>query len=293
MSKLQGIYAVTVTHFNADASINFDDAKKHIEWLLASGVHGLLPVGATGEFSALTMAERKEYAEFVIKTVAGRVPVAIGCVALKVTDVLELVEHAHSIGAAGVMCLPPALHLNQEEIYNFYKVLSENAKLPVMVYNNPGSAGFDIEHETIARIVELPMMEYIKESTGVMQRLTRVVDELDGKVVPFCGCETLAMESFVMGAQGWVCVAANFAPKMCSQLFELVKAGKLEEARPIYKDLLPFLRLLEDTGELWQVAKYIAKQQGYCSGNLRLPRLPISDDVKASCDALLKEIKLS
>ncbi len=293
MSKLNGIFAVTVTHFNADGSINYADAEKHLNWLLESGVHGILPVGATGEFSALSMAERKEYAEFVMKTVGGKVPVCVGAVALKVTDVLELVEHAHSIGASAVMCLPPALHLSQGEIYQFYKTLSENSKVPVMVYNNPGSAGFDVEPETLARIVELPMMEYIKESTGAMQRLTRVVDELDGKIIPFCGCETLAMESFVMGAQGWVCVAANFAPKMCVQIFELSKAGKLSEARPIYQQLLPFLRLLEDSGELWQVAKYLAHKQGYCSGSLRLPRLPISDAVKADVDALLATTKLS
>ncbi len=293
MSKLNGIFAVTVTHFNEDGTINYDAAKKHIEWLLASGVHGLLPVGATGEFSALSMAERKEYAEFVVKTAAGRVPVCVGAVALKVSDVLELAEHAHSIGAAAIMCLPPALHLNQEEIYQFYKTLSENVKLPVMVYNNPGSAGFDVEPETLARIVELPMMEYIKESTGAMQRLTRVVDELDGKIIPFCGCETLAMESFVMGAQGWVCVAANFAPKMSVQIFELTKAGKLAEARAIYQKLLPFLRLLEDTGELWQVAKYLAQKQGYCSGVLRLPRLPISAEVKALVDEALANTQLS
>ncbi len=293
MKELKGIYAVTVTHFNADQSINYDDAKKHLDWLLDNGVHGILPVGATGEFSALSISERKEYAEFVMKTVNGRVPVCVGAVALKVTDVLELAEHAHSIGADAIMCLPPALHLSQEEIYNFYKVLSENVKLSVMVYNNPGSAGFDVQPETLERIVKLPYMNYIKESTGEMQRLTRVVDELEGQIVAFCGCETLAMESFVMGAQGWVCVAANFAPKMTSQLFELTHAGKLAEAREIYKKLLPFLRLLEDSGQLWQVAKYLVYKQGLGNGHLRLPRIAISDDVKASVEELLKQTQLS
>ncbi len=293
MSKLNGIFAVTVTHFDADGSINYDACEKHLNWLLESGVHGILPVGATGEFSALSMSERKQYVEFVMKIVGGRVPVCVGAVALKVTDVLELIAHAHEFGASAVMCLPPALHLSQNEIYQFYKTLSEHAQIPVMVYNNPGSAGFDIEPQTLERIVELPMMDYIKESTGEMQRLTRVVDELDGKIIPFCGCETLAMESFIMGAQGWVCVAANFAPKMCVQIYELSKAGKLDEARSIYQKLLPFLRLLEDTGELWQVAKYLAHKQGYCSGVLRLPRLPISEAVKSDTDALFAAVKLA
>ena len=264
MKQIHGIFAVTVTHFQENGEIDYAACAKHINWLIESGVHGLLPLGATGEFSALTLEERKAFAEFAMKEVAGRVPVIIGAVSTNVDVTLEVAKHAASIGADGVMILPPpGLHPSQDEIYAFYKHISENVALPVMIYNNPGS-------------------------TGDIMRLTRAVDELADRLVIFCGCESLAYESFVMGAKAWVCVLANVAPAQSARLYDLiVNQGKLEEARALYRQILPLLRLTEETGELWQIVKYILKQRGFGTGTLRLPRQPISEGVKAQLDELL------
>lgn len=290
MGKMHGIIAVTVTPFLDNGGIDYANAAKHINWLIESGVHGLLPLGATGEFAALSMEERKVFAEFVMKEVAGRVPVMIGAVSQNVDVSIEVSKHAASIGANSVMILPPpGLHPSQEEIYTFYKKISDNVTLPVMVYNNPGSAGVDIEPETMERIAQLPRMDYLKESTGDMRRLTRMIDSLDDEFVTFCGCENLAYESFVMGAKGWICVLANVAPAQAVQLFELItKKGDLVGARALYKQLLPLLRLTEDTGELWQIIKYVLQQKGFGNGKLRAPRCPISVSSKTAVDALLK-----
>lgn len=293
MKELKGIIAVMVTPFAEDGSIVYSDADRHIDWMIDSGVHSIMSVGATGEFAALTTSERKEFSEFVMKKVAGRVPVCIGAVSQRIGETLEIAEHASSIGADAVMCLPsPGLHLRQDEIYGFYKHLSEHVTLPVIIYNNPGSSGVDIAPETLARIVDLPHMAYIKESTGDLKRLTRVVDELGDKIVPLCGCENLAMESFLMGAQGWVCVLANIAPAMSAQIYEYTKAGELDKARAVYRQVLPMLRLFEESGQLWQVAKYVLKVRGMGTGVCRLPRQPISADVRAAVDALLATTEL-
>ncbi len=294
MKKMHGIIAVTVTPFLEDGQIDYSAAEKHIEKLLAAGVHGFLPLGATGEFAALSMDERKAYAEFFVKKVNGRAPVMVGAVSMNVDDTLEVARHAASIGADALMILPPpGLHPSQEEIYNFYRHISDKVTLPVMVYNNPGSAGVDIDPETLERIATLPHMEYLKESTGDIKRLTRAVDAVSKDLVVLCGCETLAYESFVMGAEGWICVCANVAPAMCVKLFDLVRKGELAEARTIYRQLLPLMRLLEDTGELWQVAKYVLHKQGIGTGALRLPRGPISASSKAAVDALLAQTTFS
>ena len=125
-------------------------------------------------------------------------------------------------------------------------------------------------------------MGFLKESTGDIMRLTRAVDELADRLVIFCGGESLAYESFVMGAKAWVCVLANVAPAQSARLYDLiVNQGKLEEARALYRQILPLLRLTEETGELWQIVKYILKQRGFGTGTLRLPRQPISEGVKA------------
>ena len=114
-----------------------------------------------------------------MKEVAGRVPVIIGAVSTNVDVTLEVAKHAASIGADGVMILPPpGLHPSQDEIYAFYKHISENVTLPVMIYNNPGSSGVNILPETLDKIADLPHMGFLKESTGDIMRLTRAVDEL-------------------------------------------------------------------------------------------------------------------
>lgn len=295
MKKMHGIIAVTVTPFLEDGSIDYSAAEKHIEKLISAGVHGLLPLGATGEFAALNLSERKAYAEFFMKRVNGRVPVMVGAVSMNVEDTLEISRHAASIGAAALMILPPpGLHPSQEEIYHFYRLISEKVTLPVAVYNNPGSSGVDISPETMERIATLPHMEYLKESTGDIKRLTRMVDALEKKLVILCGCENLAYESFVMGAKGWICVCANVAPTMAVKLFNLITVEKkYDEARVLYRQLLPLVSILEDTGELWQVAKYILHKQGIGTGALRPPRGLISAQTKAAVDALLAQTDFS
>lgn len=293
MKKLRGIFAVMATPFTDNGAIDYPTAAKHIKWLLDSGVHGLLPLGATGEFASLTLEERKAFAEFVMKEVNGRVPVCIGAVSQNVDVTLEVAAHAAAIGADAIMSLlPPGLHLSQDEAYAFYKTLSEKVTLPVMVYNNPGSSGVDIEPDNMACIADLPHMEYLKESTGDIKRLTLMTDTLADKITTFCGCEDLAFESFVMGAQGWVCVLANIAPEQSVQLFELVQKNDLPAARAVYRQVLPMLHLFEATGQLWQIVKYVLQTKGIGTGKCRAPRLPISEDVKKAVDAALKANKL-
>lgn len=290
MKKMQGIIAVTVTPFQEDGGIDYEAAGRHVDWLIASGVHGLLPLGATGEFSALSFDERMAYAEFFIERVAGRLPVMVGVVSMNLKETLALAEHASASGADAVMALPsPGLHLSQAEIYEFYRTLSEKVNLPVMVYNNPGSCGVDIEPATMERIAALPRMEYLKESTGDIKRLTRAVDSLGDKMTVLCGCENLAYESFVMGAMGWICVVANVAPRLAVALYDLVGVKKdLSAGREVYRKLLPLLALIEETGELWQVVKYAAHRQGLMGPFVRPPRLPLSSETRAALDKVLQ-----
>lgn len=295
MQQLHGIYAVTATPFSTDGAIDYAAAEKHLHKLLDAGVHGLLPVGATGEFASLSLAERKAFAEFTVAKAAGRVPVIVGAVSQNLDITLEVAEHAAGIGAAGIMVLPsPGLHLSQEEIYAYYKRVADTVRLSVMVYNNPGSAGVDIAPETMARIAALPHMDYLKESTGDIKRLTLMVDTLADKITTFCGCEDLAFESFVMGAKGWVSVLANIAPKMAVQLYDLVvNKQDLAAARVVYRKVLPMLRLFESSGQLWQVVKYVLKSQGIGTGLCRAPRQAIAADVRAAVDKALQENPLS
>jgi len=290
MDAIHGIFAVTATHFSKDGSVDYQTIHEHIQWLLKSGVHGIMPLGATGEWPSLSTEERKQVAGFVMKEVDGEVPVIVGCISPNVDVTVELAEHAGSIGAAGVMVLPPpGVHPSQREIYEFYKYISGKSPLPVMLYNNPGSSGVAVSPETLVQCAQLPKMAFLKESSGDIIRLTRAVDDVGDRLVVFCGCENLAYESFVMGAKAWVCVLANIAPALCVKLYTLLQEKKLDEARQAYRQMLPLLRLLEETGELWQVVKHALFLKGFGTGTLRLPRQPISANVRAELEKALRQ----
>ena len=216
--------------------------------------------------------------------------IMVGAVSQTVSTIVDLAQHAKSIGAEAIMVLtPPALHLSQAEIYAFYAYIAKNVDIDVMVYNNPGSAAVDIAPETMAKIVKLPHMVYLKESTGDMIRVTRMIDELSEDIITLCGCECLAYESFVMGARGWISVLANVAPKMCVALYDLIANKRdLDTARALNRKILPLLRHIEESGELWQVIKYAVHKQGLSNGILRVPRLPISDAARQTVDAIMR-----
>lgn len=292
MKKLDGAFAVLPTPFNKEEEINFEGLAQNIEWDIENGIHGVLPLGSTGEFTTLSEEEKREVAEFVVDKVDGRVPVCIGTSADNTTKAIKNAKHAQKIGADGVLILPP-YYFNplQEEIIHHFKLINDAVDIPVMLYNNPGVSGVDMQLETVLTLAEEDNIKYIKESTGDITRLREIERNQESKITTFCGCDELALESFFFGARGWVSVVANAFPKLASDLFEAAANEKdYEKAKEIYNKLLPFCIELESSGKLVQVVKYIMDKRGVCGGNSRAPKLPLTDDHKAKIDKMLKEV---
>ena len=287
---LHGIVTVTSTPFREDGSIDYDGVEQNLEWQIKKGVHGLLPLGATGEYGALSMQERLDVAHFFLAKVNQRVPVIVGAISSTAETTIDISRHAADHGAAAVMILPPpGTHPSQDEIFNYYKTISENVPLPVMIYNNPGSSGVDIAPGTLEKITTLPMMHYIKESTGDIRRMTGILDALDGRILPFCGCEELAYESFMLGARGWICVIGNFAPGMAVELYRrTVEEKDFAGGWALYRKMLPMLGHLEQSGRLWQTVKYVQNRIGLAGGKLRSPRLPLTTSQMYEVDKILE-----
>ncbi|MFQ8889628.1 MAG: dihydrodipicolinate synthase family protein [Bilophila wadsworthia] len=186
------------------------------------------------------------------------------------------------------MILPLPACISQDEIYAFYKHISKNVTLPVMICYNPGNSGVNILPETLDKIADLPHMGFLKESTGDIMRLTRAVDELADRLVISLRLREPRLRELRHGREGVGLRPRQRRPAQSARLYDLiVNQGKLEEARALYRQILPLLRLTEETGELWQIVKYILKQRGFGTGTLRLPRQPISEGVKAQLDELL------
>ena len=284
--KFQGIYAVVVTPFDEAGVPQPELAKKQLDWLISQGIQGVCILGATGEYQSLSDQEHMDYLSQVVPYVCDRISVIVGISRERPDDVISLARHAEKCGAqAGMMLSPFYCHPNQEEILENYRYVTANTSLPIILYNNPGSAGVDISRETMQQIMELPGIQILKESTGDIHRLTEAVLDAPEHVSVFCGCDNLAMESFVMGACGWISMAANFAPKDCIALHEAVKSGDLAAAMEIYKRLLPALNLLESTEKPAATIKYILKKyRGLDLGHMRRPRRDLTEEECAFAD---------
>lgn len=294
MSNLKGIVAVVVTPFKEDRSFDYEGAKKNIDYLIDKGVHGICLLGATGEYQSITTQEHKEYVEVMMKYIGKRVPVVVGASRERTEDVIDLAKHAKQNGVDSIMVLPP-FYCNplQEEIYEHYRYINDSVDLPILVYNNPGSAGVDIEYDTLAKIAELPNMKIIKESTGDIKRFTAIAMNLSDKIVPFCGWENMCYESFVMGAKGWICVLSNIAPGICVDIYKYVVEEKdYEKGYEVYKKALPVLNFLEGFPKFIQLVKYVLEKQGRAGGFVRRPKIELTSEEKQMIDEAINLAEL-
>lgn len=285
--NFKGVYAVAVTPFKEDGSFDFEAAKKHLDWLIENGVHGICVLGATGEYQSVTNEEHKAYVKEIVPYICDRVSVIVGASRERPEEVVELVENIKACGGHAAMVLPPFYcHPSQDEVVAHYKYIMDHVDFPVVAYNNPGSAGIEIEQDTFKELFKLSNTAIVKESSGSMQKLTEVLIDAPESVSVFCGCDNLAFESFADGAVGWISMLANVAPRDCVDLFESVYDRKdLTHGFEVYKKILPALNVLESFPKPVQALKYALKSKDLGGRYVRRPRLELSEDEKAFVDA--------
>ena len=291
IKELKGTFVVMVTPFDENQNINFKAMEENIEWYIEKGAHGLIPLGSTGEFASLTEKERYKIAEFVVKVTKNRVPVCIGTTSETTVKTLEYTQHAEKIGADAVLILPPYYYNPlQEEIIYHYETISDAVNIPIMIYNNPGTSGVDIQLETVLKLAKKENIKYIKESNGDITRLREIERLSHRNIITFCGSEKLVFESFFLGAQGWVSVISNALPELSSAIYEETVINKnYKRAQEIYNVILPLCIELEESGKLVQIIKYCMDRRGANGGNFRSPRLPLSKEYCKKIDRLLEK----
>ena len=291
--KFQGIYAVLVTPFTKDDRVDEKTLRKHIRNLIDKGkVDGIMPTGSTGECAALSDEERMLVGDIAISEVNGAVPVVVGTSAASTTAAIRFSQYAQKAGADGVLTLPGYYsHPDPREIVAHYKALSKNVEIPIMVYNNPGPSGVDMKPDLIAKIAENKNVAYVKESSGDMTRVASIQRLCGDKLNVFCGCDSLALEMFLMGACGWVAPPANLIPKQCGQLFELGYVKKdIAKAKKLYLKLLPLFTMFESSGKYVQLTKAGLEILGLPYGVPRQPLLPPDKGQLAELKKILKEV---
>ena len=293
MSSLRGVFIVLATPFTEDGAIDFEGFGKNLDHYVETKVDGVMVAGALGEYLSMSMDERKSLVEFAAKRLGGRVPFMVGATAHRTEHVIDLCNHAKANGSVGVMILPPpGTGLLEDEIYAYYKEITSKIDIPVQLYNNPGSSGMDLEFDLVQKLAQLPNVEAIKEASGDIKRITRICDELDGKLVSFCGWEDMHHESFLAGARGWVCMGGNFAPGLTRELLDYVTKGDIKKARELTAIYNPVARHMENAGKVTQTTKYIMEKMGLVGGFVRPPKQPLTAEERARIDAVIQGVDL-
>ncbi|MGY6710335.1 MAG: 4-hydroxy-tetrahydrodipicolinate synthase [Rhizobiaceae bacterium] len=291
-SAFRGTFTVMVTPFGEDGSVDLKALAAFTEWQIAQGIHGLIPLGSTGEFLSMTEEEREAVARTVIDTAKGRVPVLIGTGAEWTADVIRGSRMAESLGADGVMIIPPFYSTpTEDELFVHYKTVAEAISLPIMVYNNPATANVDLTPEVLARLSHIDNVSYVKESTLEVTRVRDIVELCGDRMTVFGGI--LGFESFVMGAEGWVAVGSNVMPAEFARLFTLTRdAQDYDAARALYAKILPIIRMVG--GHRYVTATKAALSMiGHKMGDPRAPRLPASSEEKRVIADILRGLSLT
>lgn len=288
--RYRGVFAVLCTAFDEQGEVDEAAQRRHIRWLIDDcKVHGIIPCGTTGEFAYLSERERKRVVTITVDEVNHQLPVIAGSAACSTKEVIEYSRCYQEIGVDGVMIVPSFYgRLSQEELYYHYSTIAKNIEQPIIVYNNPGTAGSDILPPTVARLAEFENIVAIKESTGIMQRVVDIHLLAGDSIEVLCGCDTLVMEMFAMGVVGWVAAPANIAAQQCVKLYQLMVEQKdFAASWEFYKQVRPLFDLFEGSGQYVALAKAGLEMLGRPIGEPRKPVLPPSDELKAQLKILL------
>lgn len=274
---MQGVFAVSTTPFGPDGRQRPDVLAQGLQRALAAGVDGILTQGATGEALALSATEREEQVRATLDTVAGQVPVVVGCMAYRPEEMVQLIADAARAGASAAMITPPFYGgLAPEAAVAALDLVLERSELPVMVYNNPHSTGVDLMPEHLAGLRGRDAFWSVKETSGAATRVAELREALGDDVEVFVGADGIALEGFLQGASGWVAASAYLAPGPCVQLWQLAAAGDWTGAAALWRRLSVPLGQIEGSPAFISLIKQGLTALGLEQGPVR-PPLPTAD----------------
>lgn len=279
--RFEGIYTPVVTPYNSDHSIKRETFAEVLEFLIASGVHGLVIAGTTGEYYAQSPEERIELMGLAVDVVDGRLPVIVGTGAIRTEDSIMYAEAAKAAGAdALLVTTPPYAYPTGREIALHALAVDRAANLPVMLYNYPGRMSVEMDEETLDRLGRSPNFCAIKESSGSPDRLHLLARDYP-HIQLSCGMDDQALEFFAWGARSWTCAGSNFAPEAHLALYRACALeGNFDKGRRIMSAMLPLLRVLEQGGKFVQNIKHGMSLRDIDCGPPRRPLKELNKDEK-------------
>ncbi|RDJ27336.1 dihydrodipicolinate synthase family protein [Bosea caraganae] len=288
MTKWSGVLPAVTTKFTEDDKLDIAEMERCFKLQLDAGVHGLIVCGSLGEASTLEPDEKIEILKTAIRVADGKVPVLLTVAQGSTKAASKLAEAGAKAGAEGFMVLPGVPYKSdQRETALHYRTVARAGGLPVMIYNNPVGYGVDIPPTMLAELGDEPLFTAIKESSDDVRRISEIKSLCGDRFAVLTGVDNLALESLALGADGWVAGLVVAYPRETVVIYELAKAGRMEEAIAIYRWFRPLLDL-DVSNRLVQNIKLVEALVIGSNDRCRAPRLPLAGAERARVEAIVK-----
>lgn len=271
----KGVMPAVTTKFTENDTLDLQMFQTNIDAQLDAGVHGIVLGGTLGEASTLLESEKRELTRFTVNHIKGKIPVLMNVAEQSTKGAIAAAQKAEEDGANGLMMLPPMRYnAGDRETVEYFKAVANNTSLPIMVYNNPVDYKIEVTLDMFNELLKCDNIEAVKESTRDISNVTRIKNAFGDRLKILTGVDTLALESLLMGADGWIAGLVCAFPRETVAIYELQRVGKIKEALDIYRWFLPLLEL-DINPKLVQNIKLAEVATGIGTENVRAPRLPL------------------
>ena len=280
-TSFRGSFTALVTPFK-NGSLDEKAFRDIVEWQIAEGTNGLVPVGTTGESPTLSHGEHKQVVEWCIDQVDGRVPVIAGSGSNSTAEAIELSRHAEKAGADAVLIVTPYYNKpTQDGLYHHYKAINDAIGIPIIIYNIPGRAIVDMSVDTMARLFELKNIAGVKDATANMTRVSQQRAAMGPDFNQLSGEDITALGFMAQGGHGCISVTSNVAPRRCAEFQAACLKGDFAKALKLQDKLTPLhINLFVETSPA--PIKYAMSLIGKCANTVRLPMVPASEKAEAA-----------
>jgi 4-hydroxy-tetrahydrodipicolinate synthase len=288
---LKGSMPALITPFK-NGAVDLEGLKALVEWHIAEGSHGLVPVGTTGESPTLSHEEHEAVVSAVVEAAAGRIPIVAGAGSNNTAESLRFMHHAEDVGASAALVVTPYYNKpTQEGLIAHFKTLHDACDLPIVIYNIPGRSVVDMSPETMGELAKLPRIIGVKDATGDLARVCQQRITCGPDFLQISGEDATAHGFNAQGGIGCISVTANVAPALCAQLQEACLAGDYSAALTLQDRLMPLHQAIFTEPGLVG-AKYGLSLLGRCEDSVRLPLTPLSEATKALIKQAMEHAEL-
>jgi 4-hydroxy-tetrahydrodipicolinate synthase len=285
-TSFRGSFTALLTPFK-NGSLDEKAFRALVEWQIAEGTNGLVPVGTTGESPTLSHDEHKQVVEWCVEVVNGRVPVIAGAGSNSTKEAIELSRHAEKAGADAVLVVTPYYNKpTQEGLFQHYKAINDAIGIPIIIYNIPGRSVVDMSVETMKRLYELRNIAGVKDATANVIRVSQQRQAMGPDLNQLSGEDASALGFMAHGGHGCISVTSNVAPRLCAEFQSACLKGDYAGALTLQDKLMPLhTALFIETSPA--PTKYALSILGKCDQTVRLPMVPVAETTRSAVRAAM------